>query len=591
MLLKQLRDYSERLADLPPAMYLNTPIRWIIDLDSDGRLITFLSTPNGERNNDRGLLRLAPHIGRSSGIRAKLLADNAEYVLGIARNPAKQARVDRCHAAFVDLVRDCAERTNEPSVRSVLRFLKSLDPSQLPLPAGFDPAHVLTFRVEETYPIDLPAVREYWAAVAGVGESSDGSGERMQCLVCGQVRPPVSNVPVKIKRIPNGQTSGMALVSTNAVAFESFGLDSISCAPICQECGERFSKAANALIGGEDTHLRIGPLAYIFWTREEASFRPGKMISRPKAEQVKALLDAARRADASSLDRDPNTFYATALSASGGRVAVRDWLQTTVAAAQKALARYFALQELVKLNGSESEPIGLYALAASTVGDAHKNLAANVPRALLRIALKGGALPDWLLYQAVKRNRAEQQVTRPRAALVKMVLLSKLDANQKPEEYGMIQHNPNDPLLLGDPGKRSAYLCGSLLAVLERIQQAAVPGIKATITDRFYGTASSAPASVFGRLLRLGQTHLGKLRKEKPGFHAILQQRLEEVLNDLDCFPRTLTLEQQGLFSLGHYHQRARDRAEALKRRKVKDERKQSVTATQNKAPSKENTL
>jgi CRISPR-associated protein Csd1 len=575
MLLKQLRDYSERLTDLPPAMYLSTPIRWILDLDADGKRVAFISTPSGERKNDRGLARLAPHIGRTVAVQAKLLADNAEYVLGLARDPAKQARVDRCHAAFVALVRDCAERTGEPSVRAVLRFLESLNPSNLLLPAGFEPAHVLTFRVEGTYPIDVPAVRDYWAAVAGGGESRDEVGERMECLVCGRERPPVNNIPIKIKRIPGGQPSGMALVSTNAVSFESYGLEAMSCAPICQECGERFSKAANALIVAEDTHLRIGPLVYLFWTREETGFRPGKMIARPQAEQVKALLDAARRADASSLERDANQFYATAFSASGARVVVRDWLQTTVPTAQRYLARYFALQQLVQPDGGEGQPIGLYALAASTVRDAGKNLVANVPRALLRVALKGGTLPDWLLYQAVKRNRSEQKVTRPRAALIKMVLLSRLDVTLQPEEFRMVQHNPDDPFLQDDPRKRSAYLCGCLLAALERIQKAAVPGAKATITDRFYGTASSAPASVFGRLLRLGQSHLGKLRKEKPGVHAILQHQLEEIQKGLASFPRTLTLEQQGLFSLGYYHQRARDRAEALERKKAKEAKKQ----------------
>ena len=62
-----------------------------------------------------------------------------------------------------------------------------------------------------------------------------------------------------------------------------------------------------------------------------------------------------------------------------------------------------------------------------------------------------------------------------------------------------------------------AYLCGRLFALLEAVQRAAIPGTNTTITDRFFGTASSAPASVFGRLLRGAQAHLNKLRKEKRG--------------------------------------------------------------------------
>ena len=116
-----------------------------------------------------------------------------------------------------------------------------------------------------------------------------------------------------------------------------------------------------------------------------------------------------------------------------------------------------------------------------------------------------------------------------------------------------------------DAGNREpAYLCGRLLAVLEAVQRAALPGLNATITDRFFGTASSAPASVFGRLIRGSQAHLGKLRKEKRGTYEALQRRLEEVQAGLETFPKTLTLKDQGLFGLGYYHQRAADRAAAI---------------------------
>ena len=117
-----------------------------------------------------------------------------------------------------------------------------------------------------------------------------------------------------------------------------------------------------------------------------------------------------------------------------------------------------------------------------------------------------------------------------------------------------------------------AYRCGRLLYVLEQAQRLAVPRVKATIVDRFYGTASSAPASVFSRLLRGAQPHLAKLQRDRPGAHHAIQQRLEDILAGLATFPKTLTLQQQGLFALGYYHQRAHDRTqarEAAERRKA----------------------
>ena len=200
-------------------------------------------------------------------------------------------------------------------------------------------------------------------------------------------------------------------------------------------------------------------------------------------------------------------------------------------------------------------PVGLYALVAATVRDVNKDLSPLTPRALLRAALAGAPLPPNLLSEAVRRNRAEQDVTRPRAALIKAVIQSRQGLLL--EEDTMIQLD-NDNL---DP----AYRCGRLLAVLESVQYQAL-GITA-VTDRFYGTASSAPASVFGRLLRGAQPHLAKLERDKRGAYFALQQRLEEVMAGLQGFPKTLGMEDQGLFALGFYHQRAHDRAQARARR------------------------
>jgi len=112
---------------------------------------------------------------------------------------------------------------------------------------------------------------------------------------------------------------------------------------------------------------------------------------------------------------------------------------------------------------------------------------------------------------------------------------------------------------LNKTNKEPAYLCGQLLGVLESVQYAAMGKTNSTVIGRFYGTASSAPASVFGTLLRGAQAHLDKLRKNKEGTYVALQRKLEDVQRDLTMFPKTLTLQQQGLFALGYYHLRAKD--------------------------------
>lgn len=582
MLLEELREYSERL-DLAPPMYQKSPIRWLIDLDAAGNMANFVSTTAGqEGKKDRGKAFVAPHIGRSSGIRAKLLADTGEYALGLAREKDKQARVEQCHQAFVNQVRACALATNEQTVKAVLKFLERMNRSTLRLPDGFNAADNLTFRVDGVLPIHLKSVQDYWAAVAAAAETIDAQSPKdlLECLICGQLRKPVKRHQFKIKHIPGGQPSGMALISANVPAFESYGLEASLIAPTCQDCGERFTKAANALIEDESTHITVGPLVYVFWTKEEQAFSVATLLSRPEPDEVRALINSIFSGTRGATKIETTPFYATAFSASGGRVVVRDWLETTIAGAKANLARWFTLQSIIGEWGEpEAPPFPIQGYLRKESKQWVEGLAEcivpqikqrrnvqdvnpNVPKVLLRMAFKGGSLPMWLLSQAVNRNRGEQGITRSRAAMIKMVLLSQ-NSDFIVEEY-MVKLDPDR--------KDPAYLCGRLLAVLEAIQRQAIPGAKATITDRFFGTASSAPASVFGRLIRGSQPHLGKLRKDRRGAYEALEKRLEEIQVGLSSFPKTLTLEEQGLFGLGYYHQRAADRASANANKQAKEQ-------------------
>jgi CRISPR-associated protein Csd1 len=554
MLLQKLKEYAETRMTLPPLLYAEAPVRYIIDLDEQGGLLNPQPIDTADRSNrgtERGVRRLVPQVTRTSGISPLLLADKADYTLGFVSERSKPERVAESHRQYLEMLERCEASTGEPTVHAVRLFLGSEPLNQLDLPQDFDPGALITFRVDGIFPVDLPAIQAFWAAEKDPGADPDKPPTVTQCLVCGQERAVLPSLQGNIKRVPGGQTSGTAIVSANAGAFLSYDLDSSLLAPICADCGEKFTKAANQLLVNTQTRLTLGNAAFTFWTREEVGFDFFGLMDNPTEEQVRELLASLRKGGGMP-GVDNTAFYATSLSASGGRAVVRDWIDTTVGEAKRHLERWFWLQRIVGPYGEEARPLGLYALAAATVRDARQDLAPPTPRALLRAALTGTPLPSDLLFQAVRRNKAEQMITRQRAALIKMVLLSQ---RQNPEENEMVQ--------LDQENKAPAYRCGRLLAVLEEAQKLALGNPNATIVDRFFGTASSAPASVFGRLLRGSQAHLGKLERDRPGAYVALQRRLEEILSGLDGFPRTLTLEEQGLFSLGYYHQRAFDRAQA----------------------------
>lgn len=101
-----------------------------------------------------------------------------------------------------------------------------------------------------------------------------------------------------------------------------------------------------------------------------------------------------------------------------------------------------------------------------------------------------------------------------------------------------------------------AYHCGRLFAVLAYIQFKALGDVGAGIVQRYYAAASATPALVLGRLIRTAQFHLSKI--EEPKVRGGLDKRLGEIwLHLTDRVPTTLTLEEQTLFALGYYHQKA----------------------------------
>lgn len=575
MLLQRLVTRDELApGDRLPSMYQLQSIRYVLDLDTDGRLLgpPIDTSDPADKTTKRGALRLAPHVKRANAIKPKLLADTAVWALGIRTEKDRPERVVVQQAAFRTLVEAAADATREPTVAAVARFLATFDPSSLPLPADFDAGQALTFRVDGTFPIDLPSVRAFWAEYTGAGATddtdgagSDEAGERLPCVVCGKVRTVLKRHPLKIKGIRGGQVSGTDLISANARAYESYGLENSLIAPTCAHCAESYANALNKLLADRATSLHTASTAHVFWADEAAGFQPGRLLEEPDSEQVRVLLSAPFAARAGALAIDEAGFHALGLSASGSRVVVRSWLDTTVGEAKRRLARWFALQQMVSPYGEPGEPLPLRRLANGTLrtDERGRPLGRNeiptpgVVDALVGLALAGRPLPDEVLFAAVRRCRSGQEVTRERATLIRMVLGSQAG----------IKDGRSEPMPeLDDTAVDPAYLCGRLLAILDAIQRRALGTANATVIDKFYGSASSAPASVFGTLLANAQNHLARLRKDHKGAYLALESRLEEVLEKLPAFPATLTLPEQALFALGYYHQRAADRRAARER-------------------------
>lgn len=460
---------------------------------------------------------------------------------------------------------------------------------------------------------DETTLRPYWREMyQKENEATTTKAKRGICLITGHsdVSIAATHTP-KIKGVPKTHPSGAAIVSFNKPAFTSYGFDKSHNAPVSITAVAAYCNALKFLLSQEDHNLRIGQTSVCFWAREtkEASSFFAHMLNRPDPASVAAFL----KAPWVGIDREQakhDQFYSVTLSAYGkkaGRITVRHWMQATLEAAREHLRQWFGDLEIVtygstaaqanrkpkaKVDGGETDsgmpPLALKRLSCTTVRDA-KDLQAETLSQLYRASLEGTA-PSLMLLKPVL-NRLDADLCRFGAGILetpisgkamraisdsntpipppgqsRMALLRMILNRNRKEGEPMIEpriFETNDP----------AYNCGRLLAVLGEAQQKAHeynlegPGV----AERYFGTASTAPGSVFPLLIRLNRHHLSKIGKSEryKGDERYIEGAIQQILvlfrpeenNQPPRFPRVLNLQAQGRFALGFYQQQAADDA------------------------------
>ncbi len=568
MILQRIVEFDRKFGEGLPTGYRRLQVHHILQVSSQGELRAVIPTMEQDGKKVVGRLLPVPDLKRSgSAPGAGLFVDLAKYVLarGAENDPKDYAPY---RSRFLELARACAQHSDDARISVALRFLEALDPGDERF-NGIEPDHRLAIEVDGQAIADLPEVQGYWARYVRQKTAAKGGDARAQCLVTGEECEPVRIFAQKVVGVPNTNQGRADLISFNADAFCSYGLDQSLNSPISPEAAEGITRGLNQLIGTEKHRIRLGPVIYIAWCRENTEFDFWKALEDPQPEHVSNLLAAVVKGGATP---QPNSadFFVLSLSGANSRIVVRDYHETTLDIVKANLARWFQRLQIVGLDGQPAKPVGVYRLAASLYRDANKEMPAHVPTALLAAALSGRPIPRYILGLAAKRNLAMQgpfyetgsgagktrELSLTRLALIKAVL------TETPEDNIMNEQS--------DPKDRQAFACGRLLAVLDSIythflnsdtpKGAPWKRPKVNVSTRYYGAACASPASVFGRLIDNSRPHLSKLRAVSKDFG--YERRIEEIAGHIGSeFPKTLDVRRQGVFALGYYHQVASDRA------------------------------
>lgn len=398
------------------------------------------------------------------------------------------------------------------------------------------------------------------------------------CSVCGESNYPVEDIPHgMIQNVPEARPGGRAaLVSYNENAFESYGLTGNENSSICTNCARTYVEGLNWLLsegkeitikskkGKEKTRFRYtnrrnfgSDTAMVFWTRNNLELPELDQLEAPSDDDVARMIDSlAAGTERDNRYLDPERFYSCSLSGAAARIAVRDWIETSLGDFRRAIACWFKDIAIVRhdydLKRTVTHYTPLYGLARGCQRknsdgsyDKDDTATARVAATLWRAALQNMPIPLWVLTKVLQRCRLD--VTTERAALIKLIL----NRNNKGGGF-MVTEN----MAQGD--RPAAYVCGQIFAKLESVQHAALGDRNAGIREKYFTYAMTCPAAAFGRLFNLNAKHFTKLKSEKPGLAVTLDKELQALCKDMDVqsFPSLFRLEEQGQFAIGYYHQK-----------------------------------
>ncbi len=565
MILQALTKYYERIPDAAKEGFQRQDISFIIILNRNGDLVGLQDIREGDGKNKKGQPRLVPKaVKRTIKASANLLWDNPAYVLGRPKSAKKKdmdsliERAKEQQELFLELIKNTfSDNSVNEEIAAVIRFLETKSYERVfahPLWKDIEESGAnITFQIEGKANLicQCDAVRNAIDA-----SSSSDSSDFQICLITG-TRDIPARLHTAIKGVWGAQSSGANIVSFNLDAFKSFGKDQGYNAPIGMKAEFAYTTALNTMLAKDSRQrIQVGDASTVFWAEKKHEIEdwfadifgePAKGDSDQDNAVIKALFKSPETGGQPILDNNIK-FYVLGLAPNASRIAIRFWYDGTVAEVEENIRQHF---KDIAIDRALHQPeyLSFFRLLVSTALQGKSdNIQPNLGGDFMKAILAGTPYPDTLLSSAIRRIKGEREVTYPRASLIKAVLVRKERYKNKKEEICMSLDTSNI-----NPG----YLLGRLFAVLERAQEAANPGINATIRDRYYGAASSTPVTVFAHLMKLKNHHIAKL--ENKGQAINIEKQIGEIVDKLgadNSFPTHLPLDDQGRFAVGYYHQR-----------------------------------
>lgn len=576
MILQSLDKYYQRLLEKPESLipkygFGDRDVSGAICIDTKGNVIEpFIKDIriDGKRPVKRPVTVPVWSSKRTSGIMPFFLWDKTDYLLGFSLKNNELVLTQKHFEKSKELHQKLLKSIEGVEASAIISFFDKWNPQDVHKMQIWEKfsGEFLVFQIIEgsnrEFVHENKLMQTCWSN--HVKNNTNSEGYVSTCLITGKkdfislLHPPIKGIQADKAEL------GIVAINKDKTAFCSYDKVQGYNSPIGKTATFNYVTALNFMLKrGSKQKIQIGDATTVFWSERENPIEGifGMAIDPKDAElsdnvELKDFLQAVREGEKLPYIDKSIDFYVLGLSPNGPRISIRFWHVSNVADISTKIGQHFKDMQIVKQFENEIEFPGIRRLLWETV---NQKATDKTPQPLLAGAvlwsiLEGTVYPQALQSAIINRIRAEcslkdkngkpiNNINYVRTAILKAILVRKHRLYKQGMEVSMALDKENN---------NPAYLLGRLFAVLEKVQQDALgKNINATIKDRFFGSASATPKAVFPQLLRLAQHHI-----EKAEYGKARDKQIEEILCEIQDFPAHLTLDEQGLFVIGYYHQR-----------------------------------
>lgn len=591
MLIRALNDYYDLLAadgKILPEGYSKVNIHYLVCLTTEGKLDRLVKYQEKQEISDakgktkeKWVPRVVqmPQRTEKPGIDSNIIEHRPLYIFGlnyedgILTTEDRTGKARKSHQVFVEKNLEFLEGLDSPIVNAYRNFLNGWKPENetgntelLGLgkeygKSGF--AFCLTGYPDKMLQ-EEEVVKGRWEQWIHESSQEEVQGCISQCAISGE-EVPIARIHGKIRGVYGGLATGSVLVGFNNPSENSYGREQSYNSNISEGAMKKYTEALNYLLeNSSESNSRkhkilLDDMTVVFWAMRtggncEDAFmamlfgQSDTMDEKETENMLREVLQSSRKGKITVerlqsldiIDSDVD-FYMLGLKPNSSRLSVKFIYCRRYADVLWNIARFQNDLQVTE----ELRPVSIGQIKRELISP--KSSSEKINPALLtklfEAVLYGTPYPVSLLNTVVQRVNidSDKDINRIRAGIIKACL----NRNYKKEEFGVALDKEN---------YGQAYLCGRLFAVLEKLQQdASKNALNRTIKDAYFASASSKPAIVFPKLLRLAQNHLGKVEKPTVVFYSKL---IGEIMDNIDGeFPETLLLQDQGRFVIGYYQQ------------------------------------